>query len=259
MSHPTAASSFSTALSPRMRLRESRSPRSQKVSSLSASTIACAVPSSRRCPRLRCSLQIARRASKRRAEWRVRPPSRCCRCSAKHWRRRSDPQIRASLEQTRAGIAIKSADPALRLAAVKVLGESNQQRTKTLASAAPGEGLQRPVRRARREGARGGGTRHQDDRPPGRARRLRRAAFYRIEPREHIAAGRLGPGDHLRAARRDQYGARRDDHDRRLRDVCDAASRKEPFSRPARVVSGARRAGCICVGRPGRDGAWSAA
>jgi urea transport system permease protein len=43
-----------------------------------------------------------------------------------------DPQVRASLEQTRAGIAIKSADPALRLAAVKVLGESNQQRTKTL-------------------------------------------------------------------------------------------------------------------------------
>src|SRR5206468_8290067 len=41
-------------------------------------------------------------------------------------------QIRASLEQTRAGIAIKSADPKLRLSAVKVLGESNQQRTKTL-------------------------------------------------------------------------------------------------------------------------------
>jgi urea transport system permease protein len=44
----------------------------------------------------------------------------------------SDPQIRASLEQTRAGIAIKSPDAALRLAAVKVLAESNQQRTKTL-------------------------------------------------------------------------------------------------------------------------------
>jgi len=44
----------------------------------------------------------------------------------------SDPQIRASLEQTRAGIAIKSADPKQRLSAVKVLGESNQQRTKTL-------------------------------------------------------------------------------------------------------------------------------
>jgi urea transport system permease protein len=44
----------------------------------------------------------------------------------------SDPEIRASLEQTRAGIAIKSTDPKLRLSAVKVLGESNQQRTKTL-------------------------------------------------------------------------------------------------------------------------------
>ena len=44
----------------------------------------------------------------------------------------TDPQIRASLEQTRAGIAVKNADPVQRLAAVKVLGQSDQQRTKTL-------------------------------------------------------------------------------------------------------------------------------
>jgi len=44
----------------------------------------------------------------------------------------TDPKIRASLEQTRAGIAIKTSDPKLRLEAVKVLAQSNQQRTKTL-------------------------------------------------------------------------------------------------------------------------------
>ena len=44
----------------------------------------------------------------------------------------TDPQIRASLEQTRAGINLKNADPAVRLAAVKVLSESNQQWTKSL-------------------------------------------------------------------------------------------------------------------------------
>src|SRR5262249_38236020 len=44
----------------------------------------------------------------------------------------SDPEIRGSLEQTRAGITIKSPDPAVRLAAVKVLSQSDQQRTKTL-------------------------------------------------------------------------------------------------------------------------------
>jgi urea transport system permease protein len=44
----------------------------------------------------------------------------------------SDPEIKAILEQTRAGSSVKSADPAVRLAAVKVLGQSNQQRTKIL-------------------------------------------------------------------------------------------------------------------------------
>ena len=44
----------------------------------------------------------------------------------------TDPQIRASLEQTRAGMQIRSADPKVKLAAIKVLGESKEQRTKTL-------------------------------------------------------------------------------------------------------------------------------
>ena len=43
-----------------------------------------------------------------------------------------DPQIRSSLEQTRAGINVADRDPKVRLDAVKVLGQSNQQRTKLL-------------------------------------------------------------------------------------------------------------------------------
>jgi urea transport system permease protein len=44
----------------------------------------------------------------------------------------SDPAIKAVLGQVKAAIDLKSPDPAVRLAAVKVLGESNAQRTKQL-------------------------------------------------------------------------------------------------------------------------------
>ena len=44
----------------------------------------------------------------------------------------SDPEIEAVLAQLKAGIDLKSPDAAVRLAAVKVLGESKVQRTKTL-------------------------------------------------------------------------------------------------------------------------------
>jgi urea transport system permease protein len=43
----------------------------------------------------------------------------------------SDPAIRASLEQTKAILELKSADPEVRLAAVQMLGRSNQAKTKT--------------------------------------------------------------------------------------------------------------------------------
>jgi urea transport system permease protein len=44
----------------------------------------------------------------------------------------SDPEIKAILDQTRAGMMLKNGDPGVRLAAVKVLAQSNQQRTKSL-------------------------------------------------------------------------------------------------------------------------------
>jgi urea transport system permease protein len=44
----------------------------------------------------------------------------------------TDPQIKASLLQTRAGMQIRNADPKVRLEAIKVLGASNEQRTKAL-------------------------------------------------------------------------------------------------------------------------------
>ncbi len=44
----------------------------------------------------------------------------------------TDPEVRASLEQTRAGMQIKNPDPRAKLEAIKVLGQSNEQRTKTL-------------------------------------------------------------------------------------------------------------------------------
>ncbi|MEQ1881301.1 MAG: urea ABC transporter permease subunit UrtB [Burkholderiales bacterium] len=47
----------------------------------------------------------------------------------------SDPAIRASLEQTKAILELKSADPEVRLAAVAMLGRSNQAKTRTLLQA----------------------------------------------------------------------------------------------------------------------------
>src|SRR5262249_4269807 len=44
----------------------------------------------------------------------------------------TDPEIRASLEQTRAGILIRNPDPRIKLEAIKVLGRSKEQRTKIL-------------------------------------------------------------------------------------------------------------------------------
>jgi urea transport system permease protein len=46
--------------------------------------------------------------------------------------RETDPAIKSSLEQTKASLDLKSADPAVRLAAVQKLGESNQARFKTV-------------------------------------------------------------------------------------------------------------------------------
>jgi urea transport system permease protein len=47
----------------------------------------------------------------------------------------TDPAIKNSLEQTRASLNLKSADPAVRLAAVQTLGETNQARFKTVLQA----------------------------------------------------------------------------------------------------------------------------
>ena len=44
----------------------------------------------------------------------------------------TNPEIKTALAQIKAGIDLKSPDPQARLAAVKILGESKQQRTKTL-------------------------------------------------------------------------------------------------------------------------------
>jgi len=44
----------------------------------------------------------------------------------------TDPAIKTSLQQTRASLNLKSADPAVRLAAVQTLGETNQARFKTV-------------------------------------------------------------------------------------------------------------------------------
>src|SRR5512145_1714474 len=44
----------------------------------------------------------------------------------------TDPTIKSVLAQVKAGVDLQNADPQVRLAAVRVLGESNAQRTKTL-------------------------------------------------------------------------------------------------------------------------------
>jgi urea transport system permease protein len=51
---------------------------------------------------------------------------------AKALEQETDPEIRSILAQTKAGIDVKNSDSQVRLDAVKVLGTSNQQRTKTL-------------------------------------------------------------------------------------------------------------------------------
>ena len=70
--------------------------------------------------------------------------------------------------------------------------------------------------------------------------------------RQHPDAGRDGPRDHLRPARRHQHGARRDDHDRRLRHLRHAVGGAPVRAGHLRLVPDPRAAGRVPRLRAGR-------
>ena len=98
-----------------------------------------------------------------------------------------------------------------------------------------GEEAPRQLRRARRERPRRGAASLARGCAVAAANgRSHRAAVRRPEPGQHPAARRARAGDHLRPDGRDQHGARRADHDRRLRHLRGAepvpcATRRAPF------------------------------
>ena len=123
----------------------------------------------------------------------------------------TEPDIKAMLEMTAAGMQIRSEDQATRLAAIRMLGASGNPVARALLTEAASdadaeirsEAQTQPERRAVAPGV-------------GRMARARlRRRVARLDP----AARRARPRHHLRADGRDQHGARRADHDRRLHDV----------------------------------------
>ncbi len=136
---------------------------------------------------------------------------------AKAEQKERDAGVRDTLRQMRALGELQSPDRALRLSAAQALrttisGRVREALKTRLATEEDGElrvALTRSLRNVEFE--------------PRRRRKSRRRLFG-TEPRQHIAARRARPRHHLRADGRDQYGAWRDDDDRRLCDLCRAKS-----------------------------------
>ena len=239
----------------RMRRRCSRSSPRLPNTRMCRSTTGCAVSSTPRCPRSSCSRPAARSVSRPRKRWSHPPRRRCCPILEKVLPKETDPEIQRLLEQTKAGIELKSADPARGSPRSKCWARATSSAPRPCCYLLLEKDANGQFAGARREGARAGRARHQPDRPPAGAERLRRTPVHRHQPRQHPAAGRPRAGDHLRAAGRDQHGARRDDHDRRLCHLRHAAAGQELCARMARLVSGDRGAGGIPRRGAGRDGA----
>ena len=130
----------------------------------------------------------------------------------------SDAEVRGLLALTKASIELRSGDKAKRLAAVRALGAIRHRRDQDAAAAGPGAQGRR-VRRAGRADSRRSAALAAGRRETAHGGRHRRAHLLRHLARHHPAAGGAGARDHLRPHGRHQHGARRADHDRRLRDL----------------------------------------
>ncbi len=121
-----------------------------------------------------------------------------------------DPSVKQALAEARAAILLPmpSAADSVRLAAVETLRERGDRESLAILAAVPATAPDNV--RARR------GGRHCDHRAASRHRRRRPEHRLRHQPRLGPAAGRDRPRHHLRRDGRDQHGAWRDGHARRL-------------------------------------------
>ncbi len=158
------------------------------------------------------------------------PTRTCCRRSPRRSARNPTPEIKGCCTLTQASIQLGSTDKATRLAA---LARARREQSRQHQDAA--------ARRARKEGRRSTSSPTPTCAP--RPKRSLHSVQSRLATGEMVGRvfsglslgsilllAALGPRDHLRPDGRHQHGARRADHDRRLRDV----RRAEPVSRSTR-------------------------
>ena len=193
----------------------------------SSSTTACGASSPPRSPRCKLVVARPRDAARRRARrCRAAPTRTMLPAIQRALAKEQDPEIKALLTLTQATVQLASSDKPTRLAAIRALAESPRSQHQDAAAAAAREEGRR-LRRARRRRPRRSRAVAARDREPARDGRDDRPRLQRHQPRQHPAARRARPRDHLRPDGRHQHGARRAHHDRRLRDL----RRAEPVPR----------------------------
>ena len=215
----------------------------RRRSTTSSSTTACAASSRRRIAALQARRRpIARRASPPRRSCRAAPTRPCCRRSQRALAKETDPEIKALLTLTQASIQLASTD--------KADAARRDPRARARAAIRTPRRCCWPllekkggrVRRARRATS--------APRPSSRCARSRAgsatgelvgARLQRHQPRQHPAARGARPRDHLRPDGRHQHGARRADHDRRVRDLRRAEPVPQLPARRVRLVPASRR------------------
>ena len=156
----------------------------------------------------------------------------------------ADPEIKGLLALTRASVQLASSDRATRLAAVRALAQSDSGSTKTLLLGVlerKGGNFVEPDAEVRAEAERSLSAVQQRLSTGEMIGRVFQRHFARLDP----PSGSAGPRDHLRPDGRDQHGARRADHDRRLRHLRRAERVPPAFSRRVRRLSGLRDSGGV--------------
>ena len=153
-----------------------------------------------------------------------------------------------------ATLELDSADKAVRLAAIRTLGDPRSDPSISRCSRRAGEEPGRQLRRARRGRAREARAQPARGRGPPRLGRARSASLFSgVSLGSDPAARRARARHHLRPDGRHQHGARRADHDRRLRHLRRAEPLPRAPARRLRLVPAGRRAG-----RVRRRRRWSA-
>ena len=155
----------------------------------------------------------------------------------------TDPAIKTLLAQIAATLELKSGTKESRIAAIRTLADSSSSNAKTLLLAVLENEKDEDVRLAARDEPRPG-------RGPARVEPARGARLRRHLARLDPAARRARARHHLRPDGRHQHGARRADHDRRLRHLRGAEPVPRAPARRVRLVSRLRGARFVPRRRP---------